>query len=150
MLKTKRHDASLNLYLDKSHGRAKYILRGLFGETVDLDADNKELESNNDKVIELQTILLTSVLEDQNTPSVIDYLSIHVEGVEERVLSGLNFDKYTFRVIAIERPVESLQELLKDHGYILIKEIPGLDCFYIHHTFLSEYVNNIFEFYNNI
>jgi hypothetical protein len=31
--------------------------------------------------------------------------------------------------------------------YILIKEIPGLDCFYVHRTFLEDYTDNLFNFY---
>jgi hypothetical protein len=106
------------------------------GGIVDRDVDNKESDTRNNKVIKLKTTTLISVLEDHHAPSIIDYLSIDVEGAEERILAGFDFHKYIFRCITIERPTELLRDLFKDHGYILIKEIPTLDCFYVHQDFL--------------
>jgi hypothetical protein len=141
---------NLNICLDKSQGKVKYILRGALGGILDSDVDNKEPrieESKENQVIELETTPLTAVLEERNAPSVIDYLSIDIEGAEERVLAGFNFEKYIFRCMTIERPSDLLRDLLKEHGYVLIKEIPRLDCFYVHHTFLSQYRSNLLEFY---
>ena len=53
-----------------------------------------------------------------------------------------------FRCITIERPTESLRAILKSFGYVLIKEIPCMDCFYIHQDFLEEYKCNLFNFYS--
>jgi hypothetical protein len=56
------------------------------GGIVDRDVDNKESDTRNNKVIKLKTTTLISVLEDHHAPSIIDYLSIDVEGAEERIL----------------------------------------------------------------
>ncbi|RPH51040.1 MAG: FkbM family methyltransferase [Desulfobacteraceae bacterium] len=140
-----RRTVCLNVCLDKSEGEVPFVLRSAAGGIVDQDVDNKEPGTNN--VIRMKTVSLNSVLEDQHAPSVIDYLSIDVEGAEERILSGFDFHKYTFRCVTIERPTELLKSLFKDHGYVLIKEISMLDCFYVHKDFLKEYESNLFSFY---
>lgn len=45
---------------------------------------------------------LTGYLEAWNAPPVIDYLSIDVEGHERQVLAGMNFDRWSVRLITIE------------------------------------------------
>lgn len=146
-LKNNRSAECLNVCLDRSEGEVNFILKGALGGIVDQDVDNKESDTGTDEVIRLKTMTLISVLENHHAPSIIDYLSIDVEGAEERIISGFDFHKYIFRCITIERPTKFLRELFKDHGYILIKEIPTLDCFYIHQNFLEEYMKNLYEFY---
>jgi FkbM family methyltransferase len=140
-----RRGVCLNVCLDKSEGEVPFVLRSTAGGIVDQDVDNKEPGTN--KVIRLKTVSLNSVLEDQHAPNIIDYLSIDVEGAEERILSGFDFHKYTFRCITIERPTRPLKNLFKEHGYVLVKEISVLDCFYVHQDFLKEYESNLFSFY---
>jgi FkbM family methyltransferase len=142
-----RRTLCLNVCLDRSEGEVTFNLRKASGGIVGQDLDNKEPDASADRVIRLKTMSLKSVLEKQHAPNIIDYLSIDVEGAEERILAGFDFHKYTFRCITIERPTKLLRGLLKDHGYILIKEIPVLDCFYVHQDFLDEYQSNLFEFY---
>ena len=140
-----RRAVCLNVCLDKSAGEVPFVLKSAAGGIMDQDVDNKEPGTN--KVIKLKTVSLNSVLEDKHAPNIIDYLSIDVEGAEERILSGFDFHKYNFRCVTIERPSKLLKSLFKDHGYILIKEISVLDCFYVHQDFLKEYESNLFSFY---
>ena len=142
-----RRSLCLNYCLDHSEGEVNFILAGTVGGIVDRDVDNKAYDATKDKVIRLKTRTLISVLEDYNVPSIIDYMSIDVEGAEERILSGFDFDKYTFKSITIERPTKLLRDLFNVQGYILIKEIPETDCFYIHKDFFQEYLTNIDQFY---
>lgn len=79
------------------------------------------------------------VLEDCNAPKIIDYLSIDVEGAEERVISVFDFEKYSFLCITIERPTRFLRDLFEDQNYVLIKELPGLDCSYLNQSFMEGY-----------
>ena len=146
-LKYNRNAICLNYCLDQSEGEVDFVLRGVFGGIVDRDVDNKKSDKKTDKVIKLKTISLIDVLENHHAPSIIDYLSIDVEGAEERILAGFDFRKFTFRCITIERPTKHLRHLFEDHGYILIKNIPWLDSFYIHKDFLIEYKKNKFQFY---
>ena len=52
-------------------------------------------------------------------PTVVDYLSLDVEGYEEQALAsrGGLFERYTFRVMTIERPSPTLRRRLQAHGY---------------------------------
>ncbi len=147
-LKINRNAVSLNVCLDQSEGEVNFVLGDVMGGIVGQDVDNKESDTKANKVIKLKTLSLNRLLEDQHAPNIIDYLSIDIEGAEERVLAGFDFHKYTFRCITIERPTKLLRDLFNNHGYILIKEIPKLDCFYIHQTFLQDYSINHCNFYN--
>ena len=64
------------------------------------------------------------------------------------MLDTFDFDRYRFNSITIERPSERLCTLFHGAGYVLIKEIPGLDCFYIHGAFMPSYKANLFAFYD--
>ena len=83
-----------------------------------------------------------------NAPTEIDYLSIDIEGAEERVLKDFSFTKYKIKCITIERPTDLLMDILSRNGFVLIKEIPGLDCFYLHKDLIDRHVANICSFYD--
>jgi FkbM family methyltransferase len=146
-LRKNRRATCLNTCLDRTEGEVNFILANAFGGIVDEDVDNKVAKAAKREVIKLQTATLNSLLEAQHAPEIIDYLSIDVEGAEERILAEFDFGKYTFRCITIERPTALLRDLFKEHGYILIKEIEELDCFYIHQSFLKDYGKNLLNFY---
>lgn len=110
--------------------------------------DNKGSDTEGDNIVRLNAIPLIKLLSDNNAPNKIDYLSIDVEGAEERILADFDYQKYMFRCITIERPSKVLRNVFKQNDYILIKELPGLDCFYIHNDFLDEYMKNLSAFYN--
>lgn len=101
------------------------------------ETDNKGIENKIDEVIRIEN----------KAPSEIDCLSIDVEGAEQRVLGDFNFKKYRFKCMTIERPTELLRAIFKENGYILIKNIPGLDCFYLHESISEQYLANLFAFY---
>ena len=146
-LKNNRCSICLNVCLDSSDGEVNFVARGAMGGIVGQDVDNKGSSKSNNQVLKLRTTSLNHVLEEHHAPNTIDYLSIDVEGAEERILAGFDFETYAFRCITIETPTVLLRELFKNHGYILIKEIPRLDCFYVHQEFLGEYQRNLFKFY---
>jgi len=83
-----------------------------------------------------QTITLKEILDKHNSPKIIDYLSLDVEGAEERVLKDFPFDEHTFLTMSIERPSEKLKEILKQNGYMVVYTIYRggiiLDVLYIH------------------
>jgi len=85
----------------------------------------------NHPLIKVPAITLMQLLEQNNAPSVIDYISIDTEGTEWEVLKNFDFDKYTFLTMTVEhnyierKPVESykikrdkIRELLEKNGYI--------------------------------
>ncbi len=76
--------------------------------------------------IEVETDLLTNILNEYNAPSHIDFMSIDTEGNELEVLEGLDFDKYSIGYLTIEHnyvePKRSkIEELLRINGYIKLK-----------------------------
>ncbi len=144
-LKQNRRATLLNLCLDQEQGVVEFALRGLRGGIVDRGLDNEH--SGECEIRQIQTTTLGRVMEDWRMPAVVDYLSIDVEGAEERILGGFDFDKYQFRCITIERPTDLLRKLFEKHGYVLVREVPALDCFYIHRIFVPEYKKNLRSFY---
>ncbi|MDR9365302.1 MAG: FkbM family methyltransferase [Balneolaceae bacterium] len=147
-LKKNRNVTCLNVCLDQQEGEVEFIQRHVMSGIIDDDLDNTASDDLKGEVISIHTTTLRKVLKENNAPKVIDYLSIDVEGAEERILSEFDFNEYKFRSITIERPSDKLRSIFEDNDYCLIKEIPGLDCFYIHRDFLDQYHSNLFQFYH--
>jgi len=145
-LKKNRRAVCVNACLDAAEGFVDFAKRGVLGGIISPDMDNKEPESY--KIVQIKTQTLESLLRAQNAPHEIDYLSIDIEGAEERVLGNFNFKEYRFNCITIERPTASIRKTLKENDYILIKDIPSNDCFYVHQSYLCRYQNNLFAFYD--
>ncbi len=68
-----------------------------------------------------------ALLESENAPKVIDYLSLDVDAISTEVLKLLPLDKYTFGIISIEHDHyihsgiyrDEQREILKAAGYVL-------------------------------
>lgn len=71
---------------------------------------------------------LTSLLDEAAAPTLIDFLSLDVEGNELNVLRGLDFSRYSFRYLLIEaRNLQSLIDFLLPKGYGLFERISAHD-----------------------
>ena len=145
-LKKNRRAKCLNICLDRSEGEVDFVLRDVMGGIKGLDNDESNIGAS--EVVKLKTMPLERVLSEHHAPNIIDYLSIDVEGAEERILADFDFNKYMFRCITIERPTELLKKLFDSHGYVLIKEVAELDCFYVHKDFMKEYMKNLYWYGN--
>lgn len=55
-------------------------------------------------LVKWSIVTLEEVLDRFDAPSVIDYLSLNVEGAETYVMAGFPFHKYMFKVMTVERP----------------------------------------------
>jgi hypothetical protein len=87
-----------------------------------------------DKIIKVKTHLLHEILDANNAPEFIEYLSIDIEGVELEVLKTFPFDKYKFGCISLEHNYEEprrtqIKNLLKSKGYTYIKQVEADDWF---------------------
>lgn len=91
---------------------------GIVGE----DFDNKE-SSKFDEDRPRYTDTLLDVFQRMQTPNVIDYLSLDVEGAEDYIMEGFPFSQYRFNVLTVERPSDVLQALLNKNGYKLLKQL---------------------------
>lgn len=87
--------------------------------------------------ITMRTRTLREVLESTRAPTVVDYLSLDVEGYEEQALAsrGGLFERYTFRVMTIERPSPTLRRRLQAHGYLYVSYKLGCyDQLWVHQS----------------
>lgn len=46
---------------------------------------------------------------------------LFTEGAEDLVMKGFPFDKYRFNIITLERPSDTLKDLLTQHGYQFLR-----------------------------
>jgi FkbM family methyltransferase len=143
-LKLVRSARCLNMCIDSKEGEVEFAPAGLFGGIVDNDTDNPVSAG---KGIKLKTKTLVSVLKNENAPKIIDYLSLDAEGAEDRILGEFPFEEFRFNCMTIERPKALLREVLKRNCYVLVKEIPRLDVFYIHESFVDSYLENLRNFW---
>jgi hypothetical protein len=51
---------------------------------------------------DLQLVNINSILDSNNCPEEIDYLSIDVDAAQSKVFKDFNFDKYKFKVLTLE------------------------------------------------
>jgi len=65
---------------------------------------------------------LTQILNEIDAPSLIDFLSLDVEGNELSVLKGICFEKYRIKWILVEvrKNDSSVQSFLEENGYMYI------------------------------
>jgi len=74
------------------------------------------------QIIKVNTRSLTDILNENNSPENVDYLSIDTNGSEYKVLEGIDFTKYKFNVItvknsSIEERQNKIKEILTSNGY---------------------------------
>jgi hypothetical protein len=85
--------------------------------------------------LHLTTATLNDILDFAKTPSIIDYMSLDIEGAEYYAMKGLNFSKYTILLLSVERPKAKLHWLLVKHGFVFLYMSSAWgDCYYLHHT----------------
>lgn len=122
-----KHRSSINI---------PFALYNTNGETMEffdcggysgLVATNKHAHITNSRKLHVQTKKLTTLLEEVNAPSFIEYLSIDTEGSEFTILEAHDFEKFTFGYITVEhnRVEENrkkLRTLLESKGYVFYRE----------------------------
>jgi FkbM family methyltransferase len=111
------------------------------------DMGSTVTKQNEGEFVSMECTSLAEVLFEFKAPKTIDYLSLDIEGSEDEVLGEFTFDKYVFRCATIERLSEDGKKELRSQGYILIKEVVGLDAFFVHESHFKDYVKNMFCYY---
>ena len=99
--------------------------RGVYGGIVGKMDDKLANFKKEPKAKEEQryTAPLVDVLKRFDTPKVIDYMSLDVEGAEYMIMQHFPFEEYQIKLLTIERPQQDLKDLLGKHGYIFLKEL---------------------------
>ncbi len=79
--------------------------------------------------IKLKT--LNSLLEKAKSPNLIDFFSLDVEGMELRVLKGINFEKFNFKFLLVEcsnkEKFDEVSKFLISKKYLYIKKMTDWD-----------------------
>ena len=73
---------------------------------------------------------LTKVLDEISAPNVIDFFSLDVEGFEDQVIKGIDFDKYNFKYFLIETTNDLVIKFLINKNYLLIKKLSYHDLLF--------------------
>jgi hypothetical protein len=88
--------------------------------------------------------LLMDILIANNAPSVIDYLSIDIEGADFPVLQTIDFDRYTFMTITIEDNIPSytfpIIRFLNSRGYTFSGKIGNIDLAFVYDVNLHKMI----------
>lgn len=88
------------------------------------------------KIYQVETISLLDLLDENNAPKEIDYLSIDTEGSEYDILKNFDFSKYHIKLITCEHNYTPMRkkifDLLSQNGYERVfSEISEFDDWYI-------------------
>lgn len=134
MLEKNRSCLTINACLDSQETTVYFNPDGMGGSIVSDKTENS---------IELQTRNLSKLLLKHKSTHDFDYLSIDIEGAEDRVIDHNLLASYSFKCISIERPKKGTDKLLTQFGYLKVGEIPELDSFYVGSDFAKIYANNI-------
>ncbi len=85
--------------------------------TIDVFKSNdlhKNKRKNKISKYEVETVSLTQLLKDHNSPKNIDYISIDTEGSEYEILKNFNFSKYNLKCVTIEHNNTENKKLIDD------------------------------------
>ncbi len=93
--------------------------------------------SKNEKSYNVKTISISKLLDSSNSPKLINFFSLDVEGAEIEVLNGFNFDKYKIQYLLIEsRNISRTKNFLSKYDYILKTQIDKSNLLFCHKSFI--------------
>lgn len=128
--------------------------RNLHNATLEERLFERQLKKGKRSVVEKLTgVTLTTALQFLKAPTVMDYLSLDVEGAEIYVLKGFDFSKYSFRLITVEQPTEDVHRVLSSNGYVWVSTLSAPtknrafgECLYVHKSLpnIAEVMKNYF------
>ena len=155
-----------NVCIFSSNGIVDFIARG---RHVELSGIHDNFSSTyiqhaikkGHPTIKVPSITLLDLLQKNNAPKIIDYLSIDTEGSEWEILKGFDFDQHIFLTITIEHNYakqtdwdnkekikrDKIRKLLTSKGYILYKE-GSVEDWFIHKSIKNKEIFNEKELYN--
>ncbi len=125
----RRRCVCLQLCIDRNAGTVPFVLSGDTSGIVAEDTDNSPsvrfdqlTKLGRDGMIrKVEAETIGKMLSDCDAPSIIHYLSLDVEGAEERVLESFPFDRYHVLAMTVERPTERIHDLLSSVGFVLTR-----------------------------
>ena len=112
-------------------------LGGIIADDTDNNMQFRSEQLTDAEIISRECVTLGDILERHGAPKEIDFFSLDVEGSEERVIRSIDFEKYRFRCMTIERPTPRINEILFSNGYVFVKN-KRFDSFYVHESLAKE------------
>lgn len=98
------------------------VERGGIGAITNLGLKNHQASPSPwdraNRRVTFRTVTLEAIFRRLAAPPVIDYLSLDIEGAEFIAMKSFPFDRYTFRLMTVERPDKDLRKHLAAHGYL--------------------------------
>jgi len=83
------------------------------------------------EIIKVKTITFDELMKKYPNISEIDFMSVDTEGHEMEILKTINFEKYKFKLITIERnEPDKIKGYMRQNGYKIFMEI-GADIMFI-------------------
>lgn len=136
-------NACVDFDYDQKYVDIQYANLMSISKNLDLDLEDKQAHiekgkqflNENENVFEFGAVAkpLTELLDASEAPSLIDFLSLDVEGAELSVLKGIDFNRYNFRYMLIEiRDFDRINTFLNDHNYRFVER-------FSQHDYLFEY-----------
>lgn len=126
-LEKNRSSKAVQVCLDACDGYVQFYipnatdgLGGIAAQDTDSRPERLQARRAAGQTFEIRKMIartLTSVLDESELPTHIDYMSIDIEGAELRAFKGLDLNKYSFGALTIERPNSELRKMLSKHGY---------------------------------
>lgn len=120
-------------YVDIDYAYLMSVSTNLKNDLDDIQSFLNDAKSNlktHDKNLKFGSIArtLSSILDESDSPKIIDLLSLDVEGAELEVLKGLNFSVYKFKYMLIEsRDFISLSSFLSNYSYSFVEKLSHHD-----------------------
>ena len=119
----------------KSNEKLLFIENGVLS-TLNEFKDSDMHTRNSQTEYSVNTISLNDLLEKNNSPKVIDYLSIDTEGSEFKILNSFDFSKYEIKIITVEHNYtqsrEKIFNLLSSNGYNrVLTDVSAYDDWYL-------------------
>jgi hypothetical protein len=115
----------------------KFNYRGVFGGITRDGFDNDKKREN--ESLPAFTVPLQEVLERTETPPVIDYLSLDIEGAETYIMKNFPLSSYRIKIMTVERPDKDLRQHLEANGFKFMGYIKWWgETLWIHNDFMNE------------
>jgi FkbM family methyltransferase len=129
------NESGLTVSFSISH---KYEL--LSGMSDYLGSNWRPVVEENRTIINVETITLQDILDENKAPTFIDYISLDTEGTELEILKSVDLNKYTFGLIDVEHNYlepkrTQIKEYLTSNGYSFKGE-NHWDDQYVHNSLL--------------
>ncbi|UAB78967.1 FkbM family methyltransferase [Erythrobacter sp. SCSIO 43205] len=115
----------------------EYVGHGVHSRVVGAGVGH-ELNEVEKRTYDVETISLTDLFVEKGVPEVVDFMSLDTEGGEADILRGLDMNKYTVGVIAVEHNLDAatqadLDLVLMPQGFRkVLPHVSAVDAWYVH------------------